>query len=112
MVGEIGRLVFDVKVDKVGADKKSVLNNRLAISSGKDSNGKEKTTFIDVVAWNGTADLIGKYFKIGYEIYVEGHLINTTRKKDNVEFNTVAINIDTIKFTNGNPKEDEPPFLQ
>lgn len=106
MVTELGRLVYDVKVDKVGADKKSVLNNKLAISLGK-----EKTTFIDIVAWNAPAELIGKYYKKGYEIYVEGHLINITGKKDNVEYEKVAINIDNIKFTNGNPKDEEPPFL-
>lgn len=111
MVTELGRLVFDVKVDKVGQDNKSVFNNRIAISSGKDKTGKEKTTFIDIVAWSGTADLIGKYYKKGYEIYVEGHLINTNRKKDNVEFETVAINVENIKFTYGNPKDEEPPFL-
>lgn len=110
MISELGRLVFDVKVEKVkvGSDEKSVLNNRLAISSGKD-----KTTFIDVVAWGGTADLIGKHFKKGYEIYIEGHLVNKTRKKEDVEFDSVAINIENVKFTNGNHKEDneEPPFL-
>ncbi|NFL43171.1 single-stranded DNA-binding protein [Clostridium botulinum] len=106
MVLELGRLVYEVKVDKVGDDKKSVLNNKIAISSGK-----EKTTFLDIVAWGGTADLIGKYFKKGYEIYVEGHLINKIRKKENVEFEAVVLNIENIKFTNGNPKEDVEPFL-
>lgn len=109
MVVELGRLVYDVKVEKVkvGNDEKSVLNNRIAISSGKD-----KSIFVDIVAWGGTAELIGKYFQKGYEIYVEGHLINKTRKKDDVEFDTVALNVDNIKFTNGNNKNtEEPPFL-
>lgn len=100
MIVELGRLVYDVKVESVGEDKKSVLNNRIAISQGKD-----KSTFVDIVAWGSTAELIGKFFKKGYEIYIEGHFINKTRKKENIEFETVAINIDNIKFTNGNPKE-------
>lgn len=108
MVVELGRLVYDVKVEKVkvGNDEKSVLNNRIAISLGKD-----KTTFVDIVAWGGTAELIGKHFKKGNEIYVEGHLINKTKKKDNVEFDGVTLNIDSIKFTNGNKEKEEPPFL-
>jgi single-stranded DNA-binding protein len=101
MLSELGRLVFDVKVEYVGDEKKPVLNNRLAIQLGKD-----KTTFIDVVAWDKVAETICKNFKKGYEIFIEnGHLINKTRKKDNVEFETVALYIDKIKFTNGNPKE-------
>lgn len=102
MITELGRLVFDVKVETVGNNKK-VVNNRIAIQQGKN-----KSTFVDIVAWGHYAELIGNYYKKGYEIYIEGHLVNKTRKKDDVEFTTVAINVDNIKFTNGNPKEDIP----
>ena len=77
-----------------------MLNNRLAIAIGKD-----ETTFVDIVAWGATAELIAKYFKKGFEILVQGHLINKKRKKDNVEYDTVAILVDKVIFTNGNPKE-------
>lgn len=109
MLMEIGRLVYDVEVKEVG-DNKKVLNNRIAIQNSKDN-----TTFIDIVAWNSTAELIGKYFKKGYEILIQGYLINRTKKKDNVEYDTVAIFVDKVIFTNGNPKEfsfdDVPDFL-
>ncbi|MBU3173305.1 single-stranded DNA-binding protein [Clostridium estertheticum] len=108
-VTEIGRLCNEVIVRKIKEDKK-VLNNRMAIKVGKD-----KTTFIDIEAWNGTAELIGKHFKKGYEILVEGTLINKTGKKNEEEFQTVALRVEQIKFTNGNPKEsneDVPDFLK
>lgn len=105
MLMELGRLTFEVKVNDVGEGKK-VLNNRIAIQAGKD-----KTTFIDIVAWNGTAELIGKYFKKGYEILIEGHLINTSKKKDNVEYETVEILVENVLFTHGKPA-DVPDFLK
>lgn len=106
MVMEIGRLTFDVEVKEVGNDSKKVLNNRIAINVGKD-----KTTFIDITAWNGTAELIAKSFKKGNEICVVGTLVNNKKKstKDNVEFeyDTVGILVDHIEFTHGNPKEEQ-----
>lgn len=109
MVTELGRLVFDVNLETVKEDKK-VINNRIAIQHGKD-----KTTFIDIVAWGKNAEIISNYFKKGYEIYIEGNLINKTALKNDVEFQTVAIQVENIKFTNGNPKEttleEIPDFL-
>lgn len=109
MVQELGRLLFDVKVDVVKGDKR-VLNNRIAVQQTKD-----KKTFIDIVAWDGTADLIGTYYQKGYEILVSGQLINKKMKKGEVEYDTVAILVDKVIFTNGNPKkenEDTPDFLK
>jgi single-strand DNA-binding protein len=100
MVMELGRLVYDVKLDEVGEDKK-VVNNRIAIQVAKD-----KTTFIDIVAWGSTAEIIAKYFKKGYEILIQGTLINKTRKKEEVEYESVAILVDKVMFTNGNAKEE------
>lgn len=111
MIMELGRLVYDVEVKDVG-DNKKVLNNRIAIQ-----NSKEDTTFIDIVAWNNTAHLIGKYFKKGYEILIQGQLINKKIKKNDIEYDTVAILVNKVIFTNGNPKEfdfnsnDIPDFL-
>ena len=101
MVMELGRLVYDVEVKDVG-DNKKVLNNRMAIRNGKDS-----TTFIDIIAWNSTAELISTYFKKGYEILVEGRLMNVTRKKNEVEYDSIALLVNNIHFTSGNPKENK-----
>lgn len=99
-VALLGRFVFDVELKEVGEDKK-VVNNRMALQLGKD-----KTTFIDVEAWGNTAELINKYFKKGNEVLAEGHLINKTRKKSDIEYETVAFVIDKVIFTYGNKKED------
>lgn len=110
MICELGRLVYEVKINNVGNEKKPVVNNRIAINQGKD-----RTCFIDIVAWGKNAETIGKYYKQGYEIFIEGQLMNKKSKtKDGAEFETVAILVDKIKFTNGNPKEfteDPKDFL-
>lgn len=99
----IGRIVFDVEVKKVGEDK-TVFNNRIAVANSKDD-----TTFIDVVAWGKTADLIGKYYKKGFEIAVSGKMVNGTRKKEikkvTFEYQTTELLVERVHFTHGNPKE-------
>ncbi len=97
MIIELGRLAYEVKLKEVG--EKKVLNNRLAIPIGKD-----KTTFVDIVAWNGTAELIANNFKKGHEILIQGHLINKKGMKEKMEYDTIAILVDKIVFTHGNPK--------
>jgi single-stranded DNA-binding protein len=58
---EIGRLTQDVAVKTVviGDAQKRVLNNRLAVRV----NG-ESTMFVDLTAWNGTADFIAAHFRL------------------------------------------------
>lgn len=124
MVMELGRLVYDVEVKEVGENKNKVLNNRLAINIGKD-----RTTYVDIVAWNKTAELMEKYFKKGNEILVEGTLINKTKlvksgEGQSAETDTVAILITKVHFVHGNkkdvqdvdfediPEEDVPDFLK
>ncbi len=109
MLMELGRLVYDVKIKEVG-DNKKVLNNRIAIPITKT-----ESTFIDIVAWDSAAEQISKYYKKGFEILIQGRLINKTKKKDATEYDTVAILVDKVIPTYGNPKEanlnEFPDFL-
>ncbi len=98
-----GRLTNDVKVDIVGPESKKVLNNRLAMRLSKN-----QTTYIDVVAWEGTAELISRFYKKGYEILFQGKLINKKKLIGNgVEVEGNALLIDEVIFTSGNPKAVE-----
>jgi single-stranded DNA-binding protein len=100
---EIGRLTREVEVKTVTIDgiEKRVMNNRLAVRvSDSDS------AFIDVVAWNGTADLIGKHLRKGDELFIEGELRCRSVKKDGGrEFSYPFILITRIKFTTGNNRD-------
>lgn len=102
-VALLGRIVFDLELREVGENKdKKVINNRLAVSIGK-----EKTTFIDFEVWNHTAELIERYYSKGNEVLFEGHLINKTKKRDEVEYETVALQVDRVIFTYGNKRKEE-----
>lgn len=99
---EIGRLALDVEVKTVtvGDVEKHVLNNRLAVKNGKDD-----TAFIDVTAWNGTADFIGGHFNKGDELYVEGELRKRISRFGDRELSLPFILITRVKFTHGNYHE-------
>lgn len=73
---------------------KSVINFSLAVRNPNSGN-KEKSdmTFIDCVAWEGTADLINKYFKKGSRI-----LVHTSAKTDNWIDKETGKNRYKIKF--------------
>ena len=101
---EIGRLTQEVEVKTVTVSEteKHVVNNRLAVRVNK-----EDTAFIDITAWNGTADFIGAHFKKGDELYIEGELRNRIVKTGDKEFSHPFILITRVKFTHGNKKLED-----
>ena len=75
VVGRIGR---DLSVKELGSGKK-VLNFSVA-----SSEGKEKTTWIEVMAWEKTAELISKFFTKGDMIALSGYLQDNSYEKNGV----------------------------
>ena len=80
MIIELGKLLNEVKTHTVTTEKgdKLVLNNRIMIYQGKD-----RTTFVDITAWNGVAEFIARHFKQNDEIFIEGELKNKEITVDN-----------------------------
>lgn len=110
LITELGRLTYDVVVEKVGAaGEKRVVNNRIAIKQSKTI-----TTFLDIVAWNEAADIIGQYYKKGYEILIQGYLRNRNKLKkigegenpESIEYESTYLLVERVLFTYGNPKPD------
>lgn len=68
----------------------------------KDANGEWKdaqTSFINVSAWNGTADFIGKYFKKGAPILMQGSLrSNQYTAKDGSKRTSYDFVANTVSF--------------
>ena len=62
-VSLMGRLTSDVELRHTQSGK-SVVNFTLAINKFSSKDHPE-SSFIDCVAWSGTAELISKYFKKG-----------------------------------------------
>ena len=70
----MGRLTADPEL-KTTPSNKSVTSFALAVDRGYAKPGEERQTdFIDVVAWNQTAEFITRYFKKGSMIAIEGTL--------------------------------------
>ena len=65
-----GNIVNDIEMKKTGKGT-SVTNFRIAI---KDRFTANKTHFLNVVAWDKTADFIAQYFSKGRKIIIEGRL--------------------------------------
>lgn len=72
----MGRMTRDPEIRHTESGK-SVANFTLAVD--RDHN-RDEVDFLDVVAWNGTADFVGKYFRKGQMAVVSGRL--QTRKWD------------------------------
>ena len=66
----MGRLVADPQLRQTESGK-SVAN--FTIACDRDRN-REETDFIDVVAWQGTAEFVSKYFQKGQMAVVTGRL--------------------------------------
>lgn len=85
----IGRLVRDVELRKT-ASGKSTVTFSLAVNRMKAGENGQDVDFITCVAWNKTAENMGKYLKKGSLIGVEGRIQSRTYK--NKQGNTVSVN--------------------
>jgi single-strand DNA-binding protein len=89
----MGKLTRDPEFTTLN-NGKSVTNFSIAVknpNTNKDKNAE--ATFIDCVAWEGTAELIHKYFKKGSRI-----LVNTLAKTDTWQDKETGKNRYKIKF--------------
>jgi single-strand DNA-binding protein len=76
MLNEIilqGRLT-DTPELKTTPSGKSVTSFSLAVERDFSTGDERETDFINIVAWNKTAEFIGKYFTKGKQIIVKGSL--------------------------------------
>lgn len=97
----MGRMTRDPEIRHTESGK-AVANFTLAVD--RDHN-REETDFLDVVAWNGTADFVSKYFRKGQMAVVSGRL--QTRKweaKDGTNRTAFEIVAENIYF--GEAKRD------
>ena len=93
----MGRLAVDPEL-KTTPSGASVCNFRLAVERTYQPKGQEKQTdFIGVVAWRGTAEFVGRYFRKGQLVAVQGSIQTRqyTDKDGNkrTSFDVVADNV-------------------
>ena len=76
----IGNLGQDPETKNLESGKKLVRFTLATSDSYKNSDGQKvsETTWHNIVAWNGLADIAGKYLKKGKEVAVEGRIVYRT----------------------------------
>jgi len=101
----IGNLGLDPETKTTETGKKFT-HFTLATKDGyKNADGQRvnETTWHNIVAWNGLADIAGKYLKKGREVAVEGRIVyrNYEDKKGVTKYITEIVLSDLILLRNG-----------
>lgn len=83
VVAIMGRLVADPQLRQTTTGK-NVASFRVACDRGrKDANGQSQADFLDVVAWDRSAEFVCRYFQKGSLIVVDGRLQTRTYQDKN-----------------------------
>ena len=109
VVAIMGRLAADPQMRQTQSGK-SVASFRVAVDRGrKDANGQNQTDWLDVVAWDKTADFVSRYFSKGSMIAVTGRLQSRNYQDKNGN-NRTAIEIvaQQVSFCGAKPRAEEP----
>lgn len=104
-----GRITKDLEIRKTQTNK-SVLSFSIAVDKGtKDQNGNREAIFVDIQAWEHTAEYLGQYAKKGTMIAVVGKIniyTATTQSGDNIKkTNVVAEHVEIMSWNNQGTNE-------
>lgn len=96
----MGRITHDLEVKQTPSGA-SVVSFSVAVErSFKDQNGERQTDFINCVAWRQQAEFIGRYFRKGRMIAIEGNLrTRTYDDKNGVKHYVTEVYVDNVSFT-------------
>ena len=98
----IGRLTKETSLSYTPTGT-ALLKNGVAVRRDK-----ERTDFINIVAFGKTAELIANHFKKGDQIGINGSIITGSYEKDGKKIFTTDVMVNSITFINGNKNEDKP----
>ena len=107
----MGRLSRDPELRQTTTGK-SVASFTIACSRGRtDANGKDLVDWIDVVAWDHTAEFVCKYFQKGSLIAIDGRLQSRTYKDRNGN-NRTAIEVvaSNANFAGAKQQQTTPSY--
>lgn len=108
----MGRLTKDVEIRYTQANT-PVANFTLAVNRKFAKEGEQQADFLNIVAWNKTAEFCNNYFRKGQQVVVCGRIQTSTYEKDGVKHyktDVVAEDVyfaDSKKEDSGNPQDKE-----
>jgi single-strand DNA-binding protein len=109
----MGRICNDLDVRKTQSGV-SVCRFAVAVDRSYKQGEERQTDFIDVLAWRGTADFVGKYFSKGQMIAVQGSIQTGSYEKDGITRRTFEIVAENVSFcgskSESNGASETPSF--
>ena len=101
---QVGRLTRDPEKNYT-ATGTAVTKFGLAVNNGFGEN--RKTVFVDVTAWNKTAEFVSTYFKKGDQILVEGRLdFDQWESKEGEKKSKLYVVAEKVCFAGGKKDQD------
>lgn len=111
VVAIMGRLARDPELRQTTSGK-NVCSFRIACDRGrKDPNGQSQADWLDVTAWDKTAEFVCRYFQKGSLIVVDGRL-QTRQYQDKNGQNRTAVEIVANNVNFAGSKESTSPAPQ
>jgi single-strand DNA-binding protein len=104
----MGRLTADAELRATTTDK-YVANFSIAVERDFKQNGERQADFINLVAWNKTAEFITKYFSKGDMIAVQGTLQTRSYEKDGIKRTITEVLVEKASFCGGKTEKKEEP---
>ena len=102
----LGRLTRDPDGDTTQSGKRKV-RMTIAVDRPKAKDGSKKADFINLVAWERTAEFAEQYLSKGQRVLIEGRIQTNSYEKDGEKKYTTDVNVDRIEFADGKKKEQE-----
>ena len=103
VVAIMGRLARDPELRQTTTGK-NVASFRIACDRGRrDANGQSQADWLDVVAWDRTAEFVCKYFQKGSLIAIDGRL-QTRQYQDKQGNNRTAVEVVANNINFAGPK--------
>lgn len=98
----VGKLCKDVELK--GEGDKQYMKNCIAV---RDDYNKEKTDFINIIAFGNTAKFISGFFEKGQEIAIIGRITTGSYEKDGKKIYTTDIKVEKAYFSGGKKVESK-----
>lgn len=108
-----GRLTSDIEVKTFDSGDRSTSFSLAVQRNFKNKNGEYDADFIPRKAWNGTADILQKYFKKGSMVPVTGELRQDKYvDKDGNNRSFVYANVTSVTFVDSGKKDDTVTYSE
>ena len=104
----MGRMTSDAEL-KATPNGKYVTSFSIAVERDYSQNGERQTDFINIVAWNKTAEFITNYFNKGDMIAVTGSIQTRQYEKDGLKRTATEVKVDKASFCGGKTEKKAEP---